>query len=42
MICERTHENILKHWGKSFPKKLEMPAGEVFISIKGPYFTKDQ
>ena len=26
MICERTHENILKQWGKSFSKQLEMPS----------------
>ena len=25
MICEWTHENILKQWGKSFSKQLEMP-----------------
>ena len=25
MICDRTHENILKQWDKSFPKQLEMP-----------------
>ena len=25
IICEWTHENILKKWGKSFSKQLEMP-----------------
>ena len=34
MICECTHENILKQWGKSFPKQ------QVFIGIKGPNFIK--
>ena len=36
MICEWTHENILKEWGKSFSKQLEMPTVEVLIGTKGP------
>ena len=36
MICERTHENIMKQWGKPFPKQLQRL--EVFIGTKGPNF----
>ena len=38
MICERTHENILKQWGKSFSKQLEMPSTNLKKDI--PSFTK--
>ena len=37
MICECTHENILKQWGKSFSKQLEMPST---YRYQGPKQTK--